>query len=173
MRKPHIVFALLGFTMSASATAQASEPIVFDPRVIQLQRPPEQSPPPPSMQVPREAGAGNISVDSSTFDMFAQMIKRFNRLEERLDQLSRENAALSQQLTEARRAIESSDERLSAFMLAAARDPHGRTLIGLMCSTCSMVEELLIREKSPDVATLPFPVGVNVETAGDIKHVVC
>lgn len=136
---------------SVPAMAQSERPIWL-PRAV-LPAPPKaekaSSEAPP--QLSREAGAGDVSVDSSTFDMFAQMARRFNSLERRLDELAQQNAALSQQLADTRRAMDATSERLGAFMSATERDSSGRTLINLVGNTCAMAHELLVRERTPNI----------------------
>lgn len=142
--------------------AQASDrQIVFDPRVLNMPRKaPPQSDAASDLQVSREAGAGNIDVDSSTFDMFAQMVRRFNSLERRLDEVMQQNAALAQQLADARKEIDQANGSLRAVV----RDASGRTLISLMGSTCTMTAELLGRMRAPDVSA-----GMIIETTVEVK----
>ena len=155
MRKAILIATVFAAAIAAvqPVLAQASDQqIRFDPRVITMPRtPPPQADPASDLQVSREAGAGNISVDSSTFDMFAQMVRRFNALEQRIDQLSQQNAALADELAKARRTLDSTSENLLRHIATSERLPSGQAIGTAVAHVCSMVSELLVREKNPSV----------------------
>ena len=68
------------------------------------------------------------------------MVKRFNALDKRIDQLSQQNAALSKQLDDLR-------ETQIAQARTAGRTPKGYTIGAAIELTCGMVAELLYIEK--------------------------
>jgi hypothetical protein len=150
MHKTRSFAVLLSLILGAQpAFGQASDQkIYFDPRVVTMPRP--AAPPAAStdqVEISKFDGAANVDVDSATFDQFAQMVRRFNALERKIDKLSEQNAVLSQQLAEALRAIEHSQELMLAHARTTNTTPKGITVGAAVGLTCSMVSELLYIEK--------------------------